>query len=196
LLTTLAPLLLFAFITAVTPGPNNILLMAAGANYGVRNSLPLFAGIVLGFPVMVWLVAFGLSSGLQGTGLVDWVQWLGLAYIAYLAWLLATAPVSQLEQDKPAPIGFTKAALLQWINGKSWMMVTGAVAVYGSVDAVPWQQALLFAGVFLATAIPTGLLWLVFGRLLKRYLQQPKRQKAFNLSMAALLVLSIVPAVL
>ena len=70
------------------------------------------------------------------------------------------------------------------------------MAVYGSVDAVPWQQALLFAGVFLASAIPTGLLWLVFGRLLKRYLQQPKRQKAFNLSMAMLLLLSIVPAVI
>ena len=47
------PLAMFAFVSSVTPGPNNVMLTASGATFGYRRSVPHMLGICLGVVVMV-----------------------------------------------------------------------------------------------------------------------------------------------
>lgn len=190
-------LLLFAFTMAVTPGPNNVLLMASGVNVGIKRSLPMFAGIVLGFPAMVLLLGLGFTAIFhQYPWLHSVIRWLGLAYLLYLAWLIATAPVKEIEaKDKPR-IGFRKAALFQWVNGKAWIMATGAIATYSQPQLSVTQQAGVFALIFFITAIPSALIWLIFGSGLRHLLKHPKHHFYFNQAMALLLILSLAPIIL
>ena len=64
----LLALIAFAFVSSITPGPNNLMLMASGANFGFRRTIPHMLGIGLGFTFMVLLVGAGLvqmfTSGL------------------------------------------------------------------------------------------------------------------------------------
>lgn len=191
---TLGALFIFALTTAVTPGPNNVLLMASGVNYGIRKSLPVLAGILVGFPSMVFLLGLGFTGLLTTSPVLFWViKCLGLIYLVYLTWLIATSPVTDVEQTTQPAIGFKKTALLQWVNGKAWMMATGAIVAYSQPELSIVSQAGLFALVFFVTAIPTGLLWLCFGVSVKRFLKDPKHYFYFNQVMALLLLLSLLP---
>lgn len=187
---------LFAISAAITPGPNNIMLMASGLNFGIRKSLPHLLGIVIGFPVMVILIGLGFKVVFAKFPLLhEIIKIAGLTYLIYLAWRVATSSRQSLEGAKATPLRFWQAALFQWINPKAWVMATGAIAAYTSLSSDFFSQVLIIALTFMVVALPCSGSWLVFGFSLKRLLQKSVYRQVFNITMALLLVASILPEV-
>ncbi len=191
-----ASFLLFVFSAAFTPGPNNIMLMSSGLNHGVRASLPHLFGIVLGVPTMFLAVGFGFTFFLEQTpSLYAVIKILGILYLLYLAWLIASSAPSSLDSDAAAPFTFFQAALFQWVNPKAWMMGTGAIAAFSNADAALGGQIFIMAFVFMLMAIPSAGVWLVLGSWLKRFFRNARYLIIFNRTMAIILVLSVAPIV-
>ncbi len=194
--------LLFVAAAAFTPGPNNIMIMASGLNYGVKASLPHLLGIAVGVPTMFLAVGFGLTLLFkQYLWLHAAIQLVGMAYLLYLAWLIATAAPDSLESSSATragakkPISFVQAALFQWINPKTWLMGTGAIAAFSDVGGDVSAQITVMAFVFFLMAFPSAGAWMVFGSWLARWFSDPARSVLFNRLMAILLVASIVPII-
>lgn len=185
---------IFATSTTITPGPNNIMIMTSGLNYGVKSSLPHLLGICFGFPAMVIMVGLGFSVVFENYPLFhEVIKVLGVIYLLYLAWLIGSSSPTSLEGEKSKPFTFTQAALFQWVNPKAWVMATGAVSAYTSISSDIFSQVLMIALAFFIVAFPCVGIWLVFGVGLKRYLKSATHQKMFNLAMALLLVASVLP---
>ena len=193
----LAALAGFAFVTSVTPGPNNVMLLASGLNFGFRRTVPHMLGIALGHALMVALVGLGLAAALLGWAAGRRVLQAGaVAYVLWLAWRIATAapPDAAGQGARGRPFNFVQAAAFQWVNPKAWMMALGAVALYapgGEVAAV-----LAVAGVFAAINLPSVAVWAAAGVGLRRLLGRPRLIRAINVGMAVLLVAAMLPALL
>ena len=188
----LAALVAFAFVTSITPGPNNLMLLASGANFGLRRTLPHMLGIGVGFTVMVALVGAGLVRVFDAVPASYAVlKAIGAAYMLLLAWKIARAAPPDAGGRPGAPFTFLQAALFQWVNPKAWAMALTAVSVYApsrSLGAVA-----LVAGVFGLVNLPSVSAWAALGQEMRRLLTSPGRLRAFNLAMAALLVASLYP---
>lgn len=191
---------LFVVAAAFTPGPNNIMIMVSGLNHGVKASLPHLFGIAFGVPTMFLAVGFGLTLLFkQHLWLHTVIQLAGIVYLFYLAWLIASAAPSSLDSSSGAgegikkPISFVQAALFQWVNPKTWLMGTGAIAAFSDVAGDVSAQIVTMAFVFFLMAFPSAGTWMVFGSWLRRWFAEPARLVLFNRVMAALLVASIAP---
>ena len=191
------PILLFAVSAGITPGPNNIMLMASGLNYGVKKSIPHLLGVVFGFPVMTILIGLGFEIVFQKFPVLhEIIKIVGILYLIYLAWRIATSSKQSAGGAKATPLRFWQAVLFQWVNPKAWIMATSAIAAYTSLSSDFFTQVLIIALTFMLVAFPCAGSWLVFGSSLKRYLQKPAYQQAFNVTMALLLIASIMPVVI
>lgn len=189
-----AAIIVFAITACVTPGPNNAMIMASGVNYGIRASLPHFFGIILGFPAMVVAVGLGIASLFERFPVLHVVLKLaGAAYLTYLAWQIATAPVAAATRNSGKPFSFVQAAAFQWVNPKAWVLAIGATVTYTVIADSYIVQILILAGIFLVFGAPCILLWLWCGAALKSILQNPTSLRVFNISMAALLMASLIP---
>ena len=192
----LAALALFAFVSSITPGPNNTMLMASGANFGFRASVPHLAGVALGFFVLVLAVGLGL-----GRVFAAWPQLhevlavAGGAYMLWLAWKIATATGIAGAEAGGRPQTFWQAAAFQWVNPKAWAMALGAVTTYAP-QAHYNANILLVSLVFLSVNTPCVMTWTGFGVGLRRFLDRPAILRGFNLAMAILLAVSLIPMVL
>lgn len=187
-------IIFFAVVTCVTPGPNNTMIMTSGLNYGLRRSMPHFLGIVLGFPVMVLAVGLGLATLFEQYPLLHTLlKVAGAAYLSYLAYKIASAPVSKLNETAGNPFTFLQAAAFQWVNPKAWVLAVGATATYTVVGMNYGVQVLIIALIFLFFGAPCIMLWLWFGASLKNLLQKPQSVKIFNYTMALLLMISLLP---
>lgn len=189
----------FALVSSITPGPNNLMLMASGANFGFRRSIPHMLGIAIGFSLMVAMVGIGLSQvfdSLPASHLI--LKTLSVTYLLYLAYKIATAssPAKELStsESKAKPFTFIQAALFQWVNPKAWTMALTATAVYAPSQSV--QAIAVVTGVFGLINLPCVSVWAVLGLQLKRFLTSPIRLRAFNYSMAALLIASLYPVLI
>lgn len=188
---------LFGLSAGITPGPNNIMLMASGMNFGIKKSIPHITGVCIGFPVMVILIGLGFSIVFeQYPVLHEVIKVLGLVYLLFLSWLIASASPDKLEGKKSKPFSFIQAALFQWVNPKAWVIATSSISAYTTLDANIHWQVLLIATIFFIAAVISSSTWLVFGRGIKKVLQSPKQQRLFNISMALVLVASVVPVLL
>tara|TARA_A100000171_G_C2138807_1_gene152777 strand:- start:3453 stop:4082 length:630 start_codon:yes stop_codon:yes gene_type:complete len=187
---------LFALAAAITPGPNNVFLMSSGANFGIRLSLPLLAGVCFGFPLMFLAIGLGLGSLFQQFPTIHLViTVIGVVYLTVLAWKIANAGAPE-EKQNTQPITFLQSAGFQWVNPKAWIMATGAIAAFTRpADDMHWQVIQLTL-VFMLAAIPSAWTWLLFGVGLQKLLKDPRNLRIFNLAMAMLLILSMVPVVL
>lgn len=191
----LITIFIFASSATITPGPNNIMLMTSGLNFGISKSLPHYLGICIGFPVMVMLIGFGFGFIFERFPVIHtFIRFIGIAYLLFLSWKIANSSPSPLNVKDAKPFSFFQAALFQWVNPKAWIMATSAVAAFTTGNADIFLQVLVIALIFLAVAFPSTGLWLFFGVWLKKILKAPSHQRAFNISMAGLLVLSITPS--
>ncbi|WP_415905996.1 LysE family translocator [Neptuniibacter sp. QD72_48] len=188
-------ILVFAISSTITPGPNNIMIMTSGLNFGVKRSMPHLLGICLGFPLMVLAVGLGFSAVFEKFPIVhEIIKVLGVTYLLYLAWLVASSAPASMEGDqKSNPLTFMQAALFQWVNPKAWVMATGAIAAYTSQDTTMLLQVMVISLSFFVVSFPCVGVWLIFGSGLKRFLKEAKYQRVFNISMALLLVVSVLP---
>ena len=188
------PLVTFALATSVTPGPNNIMLTASGANFGFRRTIPHMLGVAIGFTVMVLAIGLGLSEVFKALPVIhQLLRYGGAAYLLYLAYRIATAaPTTPDGARAGRPLTFLQAALFQWVNPKGWMMAVGAISAYTTVGGDLVQESILIAGVFGAIGLPAVALWAGLGAAIGRLLQAKWALRAFNVAMALLLVASLV----
>lgn len=188
----LLALVLFAFVTSITPGPNNLMLMASGANFGFRRTIPHMLGVALGFVLMAFLVGIGLAQIFERWPPAHLIlKGLSAAYLLWLAWKIANAAPAGPQQSKGQPMTFLQAAAFQWVNPKAWSMALSAVTLYAPDQSL--MSVALVAAIFGAVNLPTVSTWCVLGQQMARFLTNPARLRAFNITMAVLLVVTLWP---
>ena len=191
----LSALVAFCFVSSITPGPNNTMLMASGANFGFRLTMPHMLGVSLGFGFMVLAVGLGLGQVFLHFPILHTVLALGgAAYMLWLAWKIANASGLAEVGTTGAPMTFLQAAAFQWINPKAWIMGVTAVTTYAP-QARYALNIVLVSLVFVVVNAPCIAGWAGFGVSLRGVLDRPERLRLFNISMALLLVLSLAPLV-
>lgn len=185
----------FALATSATPGPNTLMVAASAAQAGVARVIPHMLGITLGFPAMLVAVALGLGLPFaQIPGLHEAMQALGALWLLWLAWKIAAAPVDAgPEAPARTPLGFLGAAAFQWVNPKAWMIALAAIPAFTFPGEPILPQALWVAAVFALVSMPCLLFWAWIGRAARHLLGAGARLRAFNIAMAVLLVLSLLP---
>ncbi|QYK40503.1 MAG: LysE family translocator [Paracoccaceae bacterium] len=182
----------FAFASSITPGPNNLMLLASGVNFGLRRTVPHMLGVSLGHALMVFLVGLGLAGlFLAEPRLVTLLKLASVGYMLWLAWKIAHAAPPRPGTAPGRPFTALQAAAFQWVNPKAWAMALTATAVYAP-DRSTASMALV-AAVFCAVNLPSVAVWAAAGQSLRRWLEAPGRRVAFNRAMAVLLVLSLWP---
>jgi threonine/homoserine/homoserine lactone efflux protein len=187
---------LFAIVTSITPGPNNVMLLASGVNFGFRATLPHMFGISLGFLVLILAIGFGLAEIFaRFPWLYAVLKWAGASYLLYLAWRIATSGPPENANTKShsaKPLSFMGAAAFQWVNPKAWVMALSTFSAY--VPASSGATAIVTAAILFALiSLPNLGIWTLFGTVLRRFLQARRNLIVFNYSMAAALVLSLYP---
>ena len=184
--------LIFAVVAAVTPGPSNVMVTAAGANAGILRGLPCLFGVTTGMGLMMFLVPLGLGSLVLAYPLaLRALNWGGAAFLLWLAWKIATS-ASLDSATAGDPVGYVGAAVFQWVNPKAWLVAASAAGTFLHADSgSPVVQAASLGGLFALAALPSGFLWLAFGASVHHVLGTRRRLRAFNITMGVLLALSI-----
>ncbi|WP_171126940.1 MULTISPECIES: LysE family translocator [unclassified Ruegeria] len=188
----LLALITFAFVSSITPGPNNLMLMASGANFGFRRTVPHMLGIGLGFTVMVLLVGAGLVQVFDRFPISYTIlKTASVLYLLFLAWKVAHAAPAKAGVTSGTPMTFLQAAAFQWVNPKAWVMALTATTAYTPGQTL--NAIVVVALVFGAVNLPSVSTWTVLGQQMARVLTNPKRLSVFNWTMAILLVASLYP---
>ncbi|MEM6341932.1 MAG: LysE family translocator [Pseudomonadota bacterium] len=188
----LTALVTFAFVSSITPGPNNLMLMASGANFGFRRTIPHMMGVGLGFVFMVILVGAGLVQIFDAYPVsYDVLKICSVIYLLWLAWKIARAAPIEKGAKTGTPMTFLQAASFQWVNPKAWAMALTAVTVY--TPDTTFAAILIVAVIFGAINLPSVGSWTLLGQQMARILTNPGRLVAFNWTMALLLMASLYP---
>lgn len=188
---SLIPLALFAFVSSITPGPNNIMLASSGLRFGFARSIPHVLGVSLGFAAMLAACALGVG------GIILALPWLhvvlklaGSGYLLYLAWQLRDLSLKPGVTAGQRPMTLLGAAVFQFANPKAWLMaITGVAAFMPAMPSVA-LAILLFCLVFSGVNLPCVSLWAATGAGLRRYLDQPRWQRLFCAVMVGLTLYS------
>lgn len=189
---TLAALFGFAFVTTVTPGPNNLMLMASGANFGFRRTVPHMLGIAGGVSLMALLVGLGLMALFEAVPALNGVlKVVSALYLLWLTYRIATAAPIEARGAEARPMTLLQAAAFQWVNPKAWAMCLSAVTIYAPDRSL--LSVAVVAGAFALVALPAISIWAWLGTVIRQWLSSPARLRIFNISMAALLVGSMYP---
>jgi len=191
---TLLPLLAFIVVGTVTPGPNNLMVLASGANWGLRRTLPHIAGIAFGFPVMILAVGLGLSVVFTTfPWLHEVLKWAAFAYLCFLALRIALAGRPGTADASARPMSFLEAAAFQWVNPKAWALVISGLALFAAAEGNKVVETGVIAVLFGLVCLPNGVAWGLFGGAIAGFLADDRRRLQFNVAMAVLLVLSAIP---
>jgi threonine/homoserine/homoserine lactone efflux protein len=185
---------LFATVMFITPGPNNVMLLASGVNFGFRRTLPHIAGITIGMGFMIAAVGLGLGTiFITYPALQTILKYAGAAYLVYLAVAIAMSGTATTGQDNArGPMTFWGAAMFQWVNVKGWVMVIGTITAYAAIASFPWNIVIQTAISLVVGALST-VAWALFGSALRPVLTSPWAVRAFNIVMALLLLASLYP---
>jgi threonine/homoserine/homoserine lactone efflux protein len=189
----------FAIAMYITPGPNNIMLAASAAAYGLRASIPHMLGIAFGFTLMLSAVCSGLAALLLAwPPLLPVMRWVGAAWLLLLAWKIARAPAPDTKGPGGGRrvMGFGGAAAFQWVNPKGWLIALAAAGMFVRPDETLWMQGTRIVAVFFTVAIPCMIPWVLLGAGAGRLLNSARKLRVFNISMALLLLASVVPVLL
>lgn len=192
---TLLPLLGYALVATCTPGPNNLMVLTSGANFGVVRTVPHILGITFGFPVLILAVGFGLGFIFDAYPIVHVIlKYASLVYLLWLAWRIVQSERPEEKKDHAHPLSFLQAAAFQWVNPKAWAMIFGAMALFTTEGGNKPLQVGIIAVLFGALCLPNGFVWALFGRAIAGFLADDRQRFWFNVVMAVLLVLSVVPS--
>ncbi|MBN9582694.1 MAG: LysE family translocator [Afipia sp.] len=189
-----AAFIVFAAAMLFTPGPNNIMLMASGLNYGFRRTLPHVAGVTIGFSFLVMVIGLGLGAVFAAFPVLHTVlKYVGTAYLVYLAAMIArSGPADTGRAGEGRPMTFLGAALFQWVNVKGWVIAIGAITAYAAIAAYPLNIALLSVLLFVI-GLGSSLTWVALGTSLQGLVKSPRAVRTFNIVMAVLLLASLYP---
>lgn len=183
----------FAFVGSITPGPNNVMLLASGLNFGFRRTVPHLLGVSIGFSVMIAAVGVGLGGVLASTPVLhSALKFAGAAYLLYLSWRIATAGSAEAGETTGRPLSFVEAAAFQWLNPKGWVLAVGAILTY-SRPGRALADVSMIALVFLVVNLPSVAVWAGFGAALERLLLDRRKVRILNILMGLTLALSVIP---
>jgi threonine/homoserine/homoserine lactone efflux protein len=191
----LPALMMFALVSSITPGPNNLMLMASGANFGFRRTLPHMLGVGIGFTLMVILVGVGIMQIFDLFPLsYDLLKYLSIGYLFFLAYKIATADTSFKNlKAKSKPMTFMQAVLFQWVNPKAWTMALTAISIYAPSKS--FAAVCFVAFTFGIVNLPSVSSWAMLGQQIQKVLTSQNHFKLFNFTMASLLLLSLYPMI-
>lgn len=190
----LSAFIAFAFVSSITPGPNNLMLMASGANFGFRRSIPHMLGIGIGFTFMIVLVGTGLMTLFDLYPVSYTILKAGsVIYLLWLAWKIANASQPGTGKAGGTPMTFLQAAAFQWVNPKAWAMALTAISVYAPTRSM--SAVLLVAAIFGMVNLPSVSVWTILGQKIRVILTNPTRLRSFNVTMALLLVVTLFPVI-
>src|SRR5271167_951190 len=184
----------FAAVMYFTPGPNNIIVLSSGLNYGFRPTVPAIAGITFGCAFMVGAVGLGFGTMFIAYPVLQTIlKYAGAAYLIYLAAVIALSePVTPGQDNRRGPMTFWGAAMFQWVNVKGWVMVIGTITAYAGIASFPLNIVLQVL-IFFLMGVASITTWTLFGSALRPFLTSPAAVRVFNLVMAALLLASLYP---
>ena len=187
---TLLPFLLFAFVASITPGPTNILVLSNSARYGLGAAVPIIFGACASAATLVLLVGSGAGSWLSALPAVQTaMQWVGVAWLSYLAWQIFSAPAAAItSQSTDARLGLIGAAGLQLINPKTWMMALAVVSVFAGGGEQRLGHVMVLSLAFFLISMPCLAVWALLGVGSTRWLRSPRSMQRFNRCMALLLL--------
>ncbi len=179
-----APFVTYTFVMSITPGPNNVMLTASGANFGFRRTLPHIVGIGCGFIVQLLAVCAGLAALFsRWPALQSALAWVGAAYLLYLGWqMLGHAATEAHEAHRP--VTFLQAALFQFLNPKAWVMTVTAATLFLPHELGAVASGAYMGGVMEGIGVPCMMVWALFGTSLERFIGAPRGRMAFNIAMA------------
>jgi threonine/homoserine/homoserine lactone efflux protein len=185
---------MFFVASSITPGPNNTMLMTSGVNFGMRRTLRHLLGVQIGFAILLLSVGLGVHVVLDRfPGFHDVLRYAGSAYLLFIAWKLATAHAGpQALERSPRPMGFWAAVGFQWLNPKAWVMAVTCMSTFLPADA-RLENILPLVLMFILLGAPCSASWAAFGSAMRQWLQDPRRLRIFNITMALALVASLYP---
>ncbi|HIF9182373.1 TPA: LysE family translocator [Photobacterium damselae] len=187
-------IMLFALSSSITPGPNNIMIMTSGLNFGIRKSLPLLLGISVGFAILTLLVGIGFGEIFNRYPQVIYmIKIIGTTYLLYLAYLIAKS--KKIDRQQIKNFGFIKGVLFQWVNAKAWIVTIGAISAFTNTEDSYLIQILTITSIFFLLSIPCSITWLFFGSIFQKYTRNATYLRIFNLSMSVLLLISTIPVI-
>lgn len=180
----LLPLMSYCLLMSGTPGPNNMLMLACGAQQGYRRTLPAVLGINTGVALLTFAACLGLGALFNAWPVLHGALKLaGTLYMLVLAWRLAGSPVAQARS--PEVLSFRQAMLFQLVNPKSWIKSVTLASVFMPSGLSVLPGALVVAGIGAVIGFPCTSSWALFGTWIGRCLKSPLRQRLFNAIMAA-----------
>ena len=196
--TMLLSIISFAFATAMTPGPNNFMLLSSGLTFGYKKTLAHILGVIVGFPVMIVAVGLGLGTVFEMYPvLYDILKVVGIAYLLWMAWKIATSSSSMGSDDEvKKPFTLLQAMLFQWLNPKAWVMLITAMGSFITSKEHAFLQVLFIAFTYLCIGFLSTNFWALGGVYLQKLLSNANKVMMFNRVMAVLIVLSVVPFIL
>jgi threonine/homoserine/homoserine lactone efflux protein len=185
----------FALASTMTPGPNNIMLLSSGLTFGYKRTIPHALGVNFGFPAMVISVGLGVGKLFEIFPFIYIIlKVFGITYLLWMAWHIANtkgSPSTANKKDKP--FTFLQAALFQWINPKAWVMAITSTAAFITDHQIASIQVMIIACIYFFCAILSTNSWALGGVMLKRFIQNERLVQIFNVTMAILIVGSILP---
>jgi threonine/homoserine/homoserine lactone efflux protein len=187
----LGALIGFSFVSSVTPGPNNVLLWASGAEFGFRRTLRHVIGTALGIGLMALGVAAGLGvliTTLPEIAIVMKVG--GSAYLLYLAYRIAGARALE-RGDLARPLGLIQAATFQAINPKAWIFALGAITTFRPTDFSIVAGSALVAITMMVVVAPTAALWAGGGGILSRFVSGERAHRIVSLGLATVMAATV-----
>jgi threonine/homoserine/homoserine lactone efflux protein len=190
---TVLPLLSYAFVASITPGPNNLMLSASGIAFGWRRTLPHLLGVPVGFGALLLVCGYGVGAIIERNpkaGLV--LQVVGSAYLLYLTWSMRYALAPSAAGTRVRPIGFVEAVLFQFANPKGWIMALTTASVFvpafGDGAAALWAVVALFV----AVNVPCIVSWVLLGVSARRYLGDPRWRRGSSIVLVVLMLYTVV----
>ena len=184
-------LVAFSFVSAVTPGPNNVLLWASGATFGLRRTVPHVLGTAVGLGAMALAAAAGIAALLAALPVLGVAMRVaGSAYLLFLAWQIARSG-TLAAGEASRPLSIPEAAAFQVVNPKAWIFALGAVTTFRPPELSEVVGSLAIAAVMMAVILPAAGLWAAFGDALGSLLRRERTRRVVNLVLAALVVATI-----
>ena len=190
----LLPLILFALVSTITPGGATTLATASGAHFGFRRSIPVMAGFAFGLGSMASVAAAGLGSVLMALPILQiTMKTLGSLYLMWLAARIGRSGEPHGVGQMAKPTSFVAGVWMLWHNPKGWAMTVGAAASFAALASSPLTLAILLGLTFCLVAAFSLAVWCLLGQMLGRLLKTAWQWRVLNISLACLLVISIIP---
>lgn len=183
--------LIFAFVTSITPGPNNYMLFSHGKSFGLNDSRKLMLGIFTGFFTMVYIAGYGIAEIVTANSKIGLIlKIVGSIWLLYLAFVLSKLN-ADIKTEKPVKITFPQVYLMQFVNPKAWVMAISSASAFmphlGSIHLNVFVLAITFNLV----GLPCMIIWIMFGDLISKLIRSEKANHILGYTLFGLMMISI-----